>query len=53
MHHELIFIFHQKFTFHKNFLLIQKSLTILAFTGEISFMWKLISLRTEMLHIII
>ena len=51
MHHELIFIFHQKYSFHTNFLLTQKSLTILAFTGEISLLWKLSSLRIEMLHI--
>ena len=36
--------FHQKYSFHTNFLLTQKSLTILAFTGEISLLWKLISL---------
>ena len=33
------------------FLFTQDRLTILAYTGEISLLWKLISLRTEMLHI--
>ena len=48
-----MFTFPQKYSFHTNVLLTLESFTILAFTGEISLLWKLISLRTEMLHMCI
>ena len=45
-----IFMFYQTYSFYTYFLLTQHSAFILVYTVEISKLWKLMSLRTEMIH---